>query len=54
MDIIWVISGFFIFILIVFIVITFLFPEVMGITGKKARDIMEHQQGEKPPNDPAP
>ena len=44
MDIIWIIGGFCFFILIVFLVITFLFPEVMGITGQAAKSIIEHQK----------
>jgi len=44
MELIWVMFGFFTFITIVFIIIAFVFPEWVGITGKKAHEIQKHQQ----------
>ena len=43
MDFIWIMFFFFIFITMVFVVITIMYPEVMGITGKKALEIQKHQ-----------
>lgn len=47
MDLIWIMTGFFVFITIVFLVLAFAFPEWFGITGKKALDIQKHQSGEE-------
>lgn len=44
MEIIWILSFFFAFVTIIFIVIAYFFPEWVGITGKKALDIQKHQQ----------
>lgn len=44
MEIIWAMTGFFIFVTMVFVVIAVFFPEWVGITGKKAHDIMEDHQ----------
>lgn len=46
MELFWVMFIFFIVVTAVFIVISFLFPEWIGITGKKALEIQKHQQGE--------
>lgn len=51
MDLIWIMTGFFLFITIIFVVLAFAFPEWFGITGKKALDIQKHQQGEDTPSD---
>lgn len=39
---------FFILVTAIFIVIGVFFPEWVGITGKKAHEIQQHQQEEKP------
>ena len=44
MDLLWVMFTFFIFITIAFIIIGLFFPEWVGITGDKAREIQRHQQ----------
>ena len=36
--------GFFLFVTIIFVVIAFIFPEWVGITGKRAIEIQKHQQ----------
>lgn len=43
MDLMWLMIGFFLFITMLFVVIAFLFPEWVGITGKKALDVHKHQ-----------
>ena len=48
MDLIWVMFLFFILITLVFIIIGVFFPEWVGITGKKAKEIQKHQQEEIP------
>lgn len=45
MEILWVIGAFFVFCLFIFFAVAIFFPEWVGITGKKAKDIMAHQQG---------
>ena len=42
----WIIIGFIVFLTLTYIVISFLFPEWVGMTGKKALEIQKHQQGE--------
>lgn len=49
MEVGWIIGGFFLFCLIVFIAVAIMLPEWVGITGKKAKDIMSHQQGDSSP-----
>ena len=44
MDLLWLMTGFFIFITILFVVVAVAFPEWFGITGKKALEIQKHQQ----------
>lgn len=44
MEIAWIMTGFFLFCTMVFIVIAVFFPEWVGITGKKAREIIENQK----------
>ncbi|MDG0817596.1 hypothetical protein [Bdellovibrio svalbardensis] len=55
MDIVLAMSIFFVVVTMIFVAIAFLMPELMGITGKKAKKIIEDQreQGEKPKSDPA-
>lgn len=48
MEALWLMGGFFILVVLVFLAITFLFPEWVGITGKSAREIMAHQRGNSP------
>ncbi len=55
MDLIWVMFGFFVFITIVFVTLGIFFPEWMGITGKKAKEIQDHHSADAeitPPNKP--
>lgn len=47
----WVLFFFFILVTILFIVVALFLPEWVGITGKKALEIQEHQQGETPQSD---
>ena len=44
----------FIVCLLVFFAIAFFLPEWLGITGKKAQEIMKHQQGDPVKGNPAP
>lgn len=46
----WIMAGFFVFVTIIFMVIALFLPEWVGITGKKAREIMKEQtqEDEKP------
>ena len=46
MELFWIMFIFFVVVTVVFVVISFLFPEWIGITGKKALEIQKHQQGE--------
>jgi len=48
MEIGWIMTGFFIFVTFIFVVIAFFFPEWVGITGKKAREYIDEQKGEGP------
>jgi uncharacterized membrane protein (DUF485 family) len=51
MELIWVMGLFFIFITFVFFVLAFFFPEWLGITGKKAHEVMASHQEEAPKKD---
>lgn len=42
MELIWILIGFFALCTIVFIAIAMYFPEWLGITGKKAKEIQKH------------
>ncbi len=44
----------FIVCLLAFFAIAFFLPEWLGITGKKAQEIMNHQRGDPEQGDPAP
>lgn len=44
MELFWWMLIFFVFITILFVVIAFVFPEWVGITGKKALEIQKHQK----------
>lgn len=46
MDLIWGLLIFFIFITVIFLVIALMFPEWVGITGKRALEIQKHQSGD--------
>ncbi len=46
----WALMIFFIFITVVFVIIALMFPEWVGITGKKALEIQKHQSGDEPSN----
>ncbi len=39
----WVLFGFFAFVTIAFVTFAYFFPEWIGITGKKAKEIQAHQ-----------
>ncbi len=43
----WIMTGFFVFVTLVFVVIAFFLPEWVGITGNKAKEIMKEQTGEE-------
>jgi len=51
MEIGWILGLFFMFCTMLFIAIAFFLPEWVGITGKKAKGIIEDQQ-EKPEDPP--
>ena len=44
MEVMWILIFFFAFITIAFVAFAYFFPEWVGITGKKAREIQEHQK----------
>lgn len=48
MELIWVMGLFFIFITFVFLVLAFFFPEWLGITGTKAKEVIASHQEEQP------
>jgi len=57
----WLMLGFFILVTMIFVAIAFFLPEWVGITGKKAHEIMREQQQDpattpeadsKPPGNP--
>ena len=57
MDLFWAMFGFFVFITIVFVTVGIFLPELLGITGKKAKEIQNHHAagsdinlGTKPPD----
>ncbi|MEK6773423.1 MAG: hypothetical protein AABY64_05755 [Bdellovibrionota bacterium] len=52
MEIGWILAGFFIFCTMVFIAIAFFLPEWVGITGKRAKDIIRDQQENSDDQDP--
>lgn len=45
MEIGWIMGIIFVFVTIIFLVVAFLLPEWVGITGKKAQEVMAEQQG---------
>jgi len=47
MEIIWILIGFFALSTMVFIAIAVFYPEWVGITGKKAKEIQKHQHKEE-------
>lgn len=47
MEIFLGLTFFFLFIFIAFMAFTFFLPEWIGITGKKAKDVMKEQAGEE-------
>ena len=51
MDIVLAMSIFFVVVTMIFIAIAVLLPEWMGITGKKAKKIIEMQKEDKPAPD---
>lgn len=57
MEIGWILAGFFTLCTMVFIAIALLLPEWVGITGKKAQEIIRNQQEDseekKDPNEPS-
>lgn len=42
----WIIISFIVFLTLSYIVISFLFPEWVGMTGRKALEIQKHQRGD--------
>jgi lipopolysaccharide export LptBFGC system permease protein LptF len=53
MEIILVLGVIFIFMFILYVAVSFFLPEWVGITGNKAKDVMEHQQGSDDPPPPS-
>lgn len=51
MEIGWIMLGFFVFVTLAFVAFALFLPEWVGITGKKARDIMKEQQGDALPDE---
>lgn len=50
MELIWIMGLFFLFITFVFLVLAFFFPEWLGITGSKAKEVIaSHQEEQKTP-----
>lgn len=45
----WIMAGFFVFVSMVFVAVALFLPEWVGITGKKAKDIMAEHQEESAP-----
>jgi lipopolysaccharide export LptBFGC system permease protein LptF len=54
MEIGWILAVFFIFVTLIFLIIAFFLPEWVGITGKKAQEIMKEQQNERRESGPGP
>lgn len=52
MELVWAMFIFFLVITAIFLVIAFLFPEWVGITGKAALKIQAHQRGEQASTEP--
>jgi hypothetical protein len=46
MSIGWMMGGFFVFVTFVFMAVAIFLPEWVGITGKKAKQIIKEQQGD--------
>lgn len=44
MEVAWILGGVFIFSTLVYVALAFFVPEWVGITGKKAREIMKEQE----------
>lgn len=42
----WIVIGFVVFLTLAYVVISLLFPEWVGMTGKKALEIQREQRGE--------
>jgi hypothetical protein len=47
MEMVWALLIFFIFVTMLFVVIALMFPEWVGITGKKALEVQKHQRGDE-------
>ena len=54
MEIIWILLFFFAFITIAFVAFAYFYPEWVGITGKKALEIQEHQKEDSAVNSHSP
>lgn len=50
MEIFWIMGAFFLFVTFIYVVISLMFPEWVGITGKKALEIQKEQQSTESPN----
>lgn len=48
MEMIWILIGLFIFITLIFVGCAMLFPELVGITGKRAKEIENSHRGAPP------
>ncbi len=47
MEMFWILAALFITITFAFVAMAFLFPEMVGITGKVSKDIERHQRGDE-------
>lgn len=54
MEIILILGGLFILMFLAYLAVSFFLPEWVGITGQKAKEVMEHQQGDEETRPPAP
>jgi hypothetical protein len=53
MEVAWILGGVFLFSTLIYVAISFFLPEWVGITGKKAQQIMKEQQGDESSKDSA-
>lgn len=53
MEIILILGGLFIVMFLLYVAVSFFLPEWVGITGKKAKEVIEHQQGQDDSEPPA-
>lgn len=54
MEIILILGCLFILIFVGYVAVSFFLPEMVGITGQKAKEVMEQQEQSPSPDDPRP